>query len=224
MRFNQITAILGLTTAAVVSTALVPAQATAETFQVESGVTSVFLDLPLLESIGLNLTGTSDNIVPPVSDDFLVGFEITDDTDFSFSDEGGFTLIGGSIEHTGSITFNDAITVGDFSIGFDASRVSDAATGFFVQDTLDTGAILFDVASIVPTVDGEDLTIAGGLLVSPEFAGVLGNPDLTGALVGQAQTNAETEPVSVPEPTSGLMLLVAGAAIAAGRRQLTAKQ
>jgi hypothetical protein len=224
MRFNQLTAILGLTTAAVVSTALMPAQATAEIFQVESGVTSVFLDLPLLESIGLNLTGTSDDIVPPVSDDFLVGFEITDDTDFSFSDEGGFTLVGGSIEHTGSITFNDAITVGDFSIGFDASRVSDAATGFFVQDTLDTGAILFDVASIVPTFDGEALTIAGGLLVSPEFAGVLGNPDLTGALVGQAQTNAETEPASVPEPTSGLMLLVAGAAIAAGRRQLTAKQ
>jgi hypothetical protein len=224
MGFNQLTAILGLTTAAVISTALIPVQAATETFQVESGVTSVFLDLPLLESIGLNLTGTSDDIAPPVSADFLVGFEITDDTDFNFSDEGGFTLIGGSIEHTGSITFNDAITVGNFSIGFDASRATGAATGFFVQDTLDTGAILFDVASIVPTFDGENLAIAGDLLVSPEFAGVLGNPDLTGALVGKAQTNSVTAPVSVPEPTSSLMLLVGGAAVVAGRRQLTAKQ
>ncbi|MGQ9870901.1 hypothetical protein, partial [Leptodesmis sp.] len=80
MKFSPLSVVLGLTTATVVSTVIMPAPAKAATFQLASGVTSVFLDLPTLESVGLTLTGTNDT-VPPVSSAYLVGFPITPATD-----------------------------------------------------------------------------------------------------------------------------------------------
>jgi hypothetical protein len=224
MHLNKLAPLFGLTTVAIVSTTLAPMQAIAAEFQVESGTTSVFLDVPLLQSIGLNLTGTSDT-VPPVSNDFLVGFDITPNTNFKFSDQGGFEYLGGSIEHSGSVTFNNSIGVGNFSIGFDAARVDNTKSGFFVKDTLSTiGTILFDIGSIdTLQFSDKNLKVGGNLLVSPEFAGVLTSalnaPNLTGAVVGKAQTNAIAE--SVPEPTSMLALLAVGAAVVArkGRPQ-----
>lgn len=119
MKFDQVPAILGLTTAAVVASAIAPVQAQAAQFTLVNGVTSVFLDTKTLSSVGLNLTGAS-NTVDPVSDDFLVGFPITPATDFTFSfGPGGFAPVGGTIEHTGSVTFNNTLTLGNFSIGFD---------------------------------------------------------------------------------------------------------
>ncbi|MDJ0736027.1 MAG: PEP-CTERM sorting domain-containing protein [Nostocaceae cyanobacterium] len=228
MGFNHLSAILGATTAAVVSTTLIPSQvARAANFFVDSGVTSVFLDTDILSGVGLNLTGTVGDVAEPASDEFLVGFNITPDTDFSFSDEGGFTLLGGSIEHEGGVVFNSdtpgELAVGNFSIGFDGDRVNDTtgATGFFVQDTLTTGAVLFDVASVVPAADDNSLTINGDLLVSSQLAGVLGNTDLTGANVGAAQVNATTAAsvASVPEPVSTAGVLLVGATLVVSRRR-----
>ncbi len=84
------------------------------------------------------------------------------------------------------------LEVGDFSIGFDASRVSDDASGFFVADTFSVGAPLFDI-SIPEVLTLEDGTLeisSADLLVSPELAGVLQNDDLAGADVGDARIDA----------------------------------
>jgi hypothetical protein len=219
MRFNQLSAILGVTTAAIASTIVAPAAAQAMSLQVVSGVTSVFLDVPTLQSVGLSLTGAS-NTVPPVSNNFLVGFPITPATTFSFDfGTAGFAPIGGTIEHTGSVTFNNTLTVGNFSIGFDPVRAIGSASGFFVRDTITTGAILFDVAtpSRVSLTNDTNLNISANLLVSRELAGVLNNASLTGATVGSASVDA----VAVPEPTTLLGALVAGAFLADTRRRAT---
>ncbi len=228
MQFNLLPGVLSAATVVLASAILMPARAQAANFVVESGVTSVFLDVDTLSTVGLDLTGTVGEVEAPVSDDFLVGFTITPETDFSFSDEGGFTLLGGSIEHTGGVVFNggtDAeLAVGNFSIGFDAERVDETtgATGFFVQDLLTTNAVLFDVAAVAPSSDDESLTIDGELLVSEELSGVLDNPDLIGASVGSAQVNAETSETaaSVPEPASVVGLLMAGVVGITARRRL----
>jgi hypothetical protein len=219
MRLNYPIAILGCTAFGIVS-ALASAPATAASFQVESGVTSVFLDTAVLETAaGLTLTGAVGT-ADPATPDFQVGFAITDETDFTFSVEDGFTPLGGTIEHIGSVTFNDDITVGDFSIGFDPSRITNSASGFFVEDTLDTiGTILFDISNPgTLAFDGENLTLAeADLLVSPEFAGVLNDTNLTGATVGRAQTDAVA--TAVPEPATTLGLMAVGAALVASRRR-----
>lgn len=228
MQFRALPVILGMTTGAIASTVVMPIQAQAASFTVDSGVTSVFLDVDTLDAVGLNLTGTVGDVEAPVSDNFLVGFAITPDTDFSFSDEGGFTLLGGSIEHTGGVVFNggtDAeLAVGNFSIGFDANRANEitGATGFFVQDLLTTNAVLFDVAEVLPSFDGENLTINGDLLVSEELSGVLGNPTLIGAAIGSAQVNAVASETaaSVPEPASAVGFLLTGVVSVAARRKL----
>ena len=166
-------------------------------FDVTSGVTSVFLDFPLLEeAAGLTLVG-ADSDVDPFSEDFQVGFAITDDTDFSFAPV-PFTPLGGSIEHSGTITLGlgDAeATIGEFSIGFDADRISDTASGFFVADTLDDALgleVLFDLSAPGTAVVSRDtLEISDAdLLLSPELAGALGLDDLAGTDVGDARIDA----------------------------------
>ncbi|EKQ67788.1 PEP-CTERM putative exosortase interaction domain-containing protein [Leptolyngbyaceae cyanobacterium JSC-12] len=217
MKFDQISAVLGVATAAAVSAVVMPAeQAAAATFQLVSGVTSVSLDLPTLESVGLRLTGATGT-VPPVSSDFLVGFTITPATTFTFTTDGGFAPVSGTIEHTGSVTFNNALTVGNFSIGFDPARAVGAASGFFVRDTITTGAALFDVAAPSTLSFNEStlrLDLVSNLLVSRELAGVLGNTGLVGAKVGAASING----TAVPEPATMLGALIAGGFLAARRR------
>ena len=163
----------------------------------ESGVTSVFLDLPLLESAaGLTLVG-ADSDSTPFSDDFQVGFAITDDTDFTFA-PAPFAPLSGTIEHSGTITLGlggAEATIGEFSIGFDPTRVSDTTSGFFVADTLEDPLgleVLFDLsAPSTAAVSGEELEISGtDLLLSPELAGALGLAELVGADVGDARVDA----------------------------------
>ena len=116
------------------------------------------------------------------------------------------TFLFGEIEHTGTVTFTSEagpITVGDFAIGFDPDRIPDDAldmdtpqpSGFFVANSVEgalDGAILFDVsfddsASIEITDTGLIVGSADSpadLLVSEEFATVLGDASLIGADVG----------------------------------------
>jgi Ca2+-binding RTX toxin-like protein len=182
---------------------------TATDFIVESGTTSVFLDLALLEAAAGLVLESVDSDATPFSEDFQVGFAINEETDFTYTAE-PFAPVGGSIEHDGTITFDtvdnpDAdITVGEFSIGFDPSRVTDTASGFFVADTIEGNGldILFDI-SVPGVVDATatDLTIAEtDLLLSSEFAGALGLSELTGADVGDARIDATSAGEPEPEP------------------------
>ncbi|BAY23366.1 hypothetical protein NIES2100_31310 [Calothrix sp. NIES-2100] len=215
MRFSQLAAIVGGTTAALVSFA--PVQAEAAIFQVESGVTSIYHDLSFLSSIGLNLTG-SNNTVEPVNSNFIVGFGIIPDTNFTFSDVNGFTPISGTIKHVGTVTFNNQITIGNFFIDYDPTRTINNGSGLVLKDTVSLNTVLFDL-SIPETValDSKDLTIANvKLLISPEFASVLGNPNLTGVLGGTARIDAKVVSVAaVPEPTTVPAIVAAGVALLA---------
>lgn len=188
-------------TAAAVSTAIVSASAYASPFQAESGVTSVFLNFEeVLSPLGIDLAG-ADDVVDPAAGLFQVGFTITPDTDFTFSDENTLTPLSGSIAHVGSVTLaidtmEEDLTVGNFVIGFDADRVSDATSGFFVQDTLSLGIVLFDITN-PPTafnLTSDALMLGSDLAISPEFAEVLTQiekPGLAGAVVGAAQIDAD---------------------------------
>ena len=188
-------------TAAAVSTAIVSDSAYASPFQAESGVTSVFLNFEeVLSPLGIDLAG-ADDVVDPAAGLFQVGFTITPDTDFTFSDENIITPLSGAIAHIGSVTLaidtmDEDLTVGNFVIGFDADRVSDATSGFFVQDTLSLGIVLFDITN-PPTafnLTSDALMLGSDLAISPEFAEVLTQiekPGLAGAVVGAAQIDAD---------------------------------
>lgn len=150
-------------------------------FQVASGVTSVALDLPLLESVGLSLTG-ADSEAEPFSEDFQVGFAITDATDFAFTLEPQFAPLGGTIEHTGSVSFalGDP-TLGAIEVeGFVQLADPDNLIPFPIQnenteDRLLTGAD-FDLESFVIAEDGT-------IWVGEEFGPFLLQFDSTGKLL-----------------------------------------
>lgn len=87
-------------------------------FTIESGTTSVALDTALLAGKAyLTLTG-ADSDEMPVGDEFQVGFEITDETDFSFTLENSITPLSGSIEHEGTVSFDFAAAIGEPLGGF----------------------------------------------------------------------------------------------------------
>ncbi|WP_138497095.1 hypothetical protein [Nostoc sp. PA-18-2419] len=218
MRFSHLAAIVGCTTAAFISIA--PIQVEAATFKIESGVTSIDRDHEeILKSLGLFITDT-ENTVPPIPSNYLVGLPIDSDTNFTFSDEGGFTPLFGSIEHTGTITFNDQMTVGNFSIGFAPGRTVPNASGLVLRDTVSPlNPILFDLGapqSVTFDKDNLSLTLANvQLFISPEFAQGLGKSNLAGLFAGTARIDAKV--AAVPEPGSALATLAAGAALLAAR-------
>ena len=136
------------------------------------------------------------------SDDFQVGFNINDDTNFSFAPV-PFTPLGGTIEHDGTITValgEAQATIGEFSIGFDPTRRDGTASGFFVADTLADPLnldILFDIG-MPETISlvNEDFSLADAdLLLAPELATALGLPNLAGADVGDTRVDGIAEEV-----------------------------
>ena len=163
------------------------------TSTVDSGTTSVFLDFET--AAGVALVGANSE-GEPFSDEFQVGFPIVEDTDFTFEID-PFAPVSGTIEHSGTITLGEEgmeLTLGDFSIGFDAERVSDTASGFFVADTTNDPLgleILFDVGAPGNVTTEEGLTISeADLLVAPELASALGSADLAGADIGDTRIDA----------------------------------
>jgi hypothetical protein len=192
---------------------LLPFTASASLVNVTSGQTSVLLDTDTLSSVGLDLSGVSPAVIVPGNlGEGSVAFNINPQdaaapllpTTFSYT-PGTLAPFSGTIEHEGSVFFNDnTVEVGNFTIGFDATR---DFSGFFVASTVGVEAILFDidVSSAVPT--DSDLTVAGDLLVSPEFAGFLGNLALAGADVGDALVEAQ---VPVPATLALFALGLAG--------------
>ena len=169
---------------------------------INSGTTSVSLDLPLLESAaGITLVSANTDS-EAFSEEFQLGFPIIEDTDFSFETE-PFIPVDGTIEHSGTVTLSlngGDVTIGNFSIGFDASRVSDTASGFFVSDTTEDALdleILFDISAPGNITIDEGLTISeADLLVAPELADALGSSSLTGADIGDTRIDASTSNIN----------------------------
>jgi hypothetical protein len=189
---------------------------------VTGGQTSVLLDTATLSSVGLDLSGVSPDVILPGElgmDSVAFGIDPrtgTNPTTFAYE---LFSLapFSGTIEHSGSVFFNmDTIEVGDFSIGFDAGRVTAVNSGFFVESTTGLTGILFDVeAPSALNAGAFELTIAANLLVSPEFAGILGNAGLAGVDVGDAFVRA----TAVPEPAGFSALAALGIAMCVRRRK-----
>jgi len=200
--------------------------ASAQSIDVIGGQTSVLLDTDTLSAAAsLDLSGVSPEVIAPGSlgaDSVAFGINPRDAAGLptTFSYDPGLSDFGGTIEHTGSVFFNmDSIEVGDFTIGFDAARVGNLRSGFFVESTAGLSAILFDVASPdTLEADADGLTIGADLLVSNEFATFLqdsgfATDDLTGADVGDALVEGV-----VPAPGTLALLGLGGLAAARRRR------
>jgi hypothetical protein len=175
--------------------------------EVESGVTSIYLDPDEFGSLaGYSLAGTDDTVAP-ATDEFQLGFSILEESDFTFTTDNGLTPLGGSILHDGTITLNSTagdITVGGFEVAFDPSRVSEKTSGFYVKSgffTTDTivnpGIVLFDLTApeIVDITDSTLTLDEADLLISAEFSSFLQNQglaytDVTGADVGDTRVDA----------------------------------
>ncbi len=195
----------------------------AQNADVIGGQTSVLLDVDLLSTAaGLDLSGVSSEVGKGNLGTGSVAFDINPrdaaslPTTFSYT-PGPLAPFSGTIEHTGSVFFNnDSIEVGNFTIGFDENRVMGDNSGFFVESTTGISAILFDVGNVTNLLATNDgLTIEASLLVSPEFAGFLGNNALTGADVGDAAVKA----AAVPEPSGFLIAAVVSSVLVIRRRR-----
>jgi hypothetical protein len=199
------------------------AWAQAALVEVTGGQTSVALDTATLSSAAnLNLSGVSPEVIVPgtLPDSVAFGINPRDaiapalPTTFAYDSDDFLGTFSGTIEHTGSVFFNDdAIEVGDFTIAFDAARAGTLggnASGFYVASTAGLPAILFDVENPTTLVASEtELTIGADLLVSPEFGQFLfdngfSTANLAGADVGDALVQA------IPEPTTALLMLLGG--------------
>jgi MYXO-CTERM domain-containing protein len=223
--FNMKRTVYGAALAAGLSCASI---ASAEFVNVVGGQTNVLLDTALLSAAaGLDLSGASAAVIAPGdlgADSVAFGINPVDGslpTTFAYDTDDFLGTFSGTIEHTGSIFFNeDMIEVGDFTIGFDAARagtLGGLASGFFVESTTGLSAILFDIENPSKlNASASELVIAANLLVSPEFGTFLfdngfSTSNLMGADVGDALVAG-----TVPAP-GALALLGLGAA--AGRRR-----
>ena len=216
--------------AAVISgAALAATSAGAVTVNVTGGTTSVLLDTALLEAAaGLSLTGLSDAVIVPGalgSGSVAFGINSRSDPDrattLSYDTDDPVGSVNGTIEHTGSVEFNDSIEVGNFSIFADETI---ADTGAIVSDTIiPLGALFFAVADGESLIANDaELFIGGDLLVTPSFADALG-VDVAGADVGDFQIEASVAvagdgPAVIPLPASALLLAGGFAALGGLRR------
>jgi hypothetical protein len=194
---------------------------------VVGGQTSVLLDTATLSSAAsLDLSSVSPDVIAPGAlGDSSVAFGINPrdaamlPTTFSYATD--LASFAGTIEHTGSVFFNmDSVQVGNFTIGFDDTRVGGLRSGFFVASTTGIEAILFDVSTPSDlSATGDGLRIGADLLVSSEFAGFLqgaglASADLTGADVGDALVESV-----VPAPATAMLFGMAGLGAFARRRR-----
>lgn len=195
---------LGSVTASVVaSVMLATGAARAEMVYTVGGQTNVLLDLALLQSAAsLQLTGISDGVITPGNlGPNSVAFTITSPvsaefpTTFRYNSNDFFGTFAGSINHRGTVTFNNSITVGNFEIFFD--------NGFKVADRQSGLGVLFDIALTGATPTAAQFNATGNLLVSSNFASILlqlglATSNLTGADVGDASIQGFNSPIPAP--------------------------
>jgi len=193
--------------------------ASAGLVQTVGGQTNVLLHLALLQAAAnLQFTGVSDGVIAPGNlGPNSVAFVITPPpssdlpTTFRYDADDFFGTFSGSINHRGSITFNNAVTVGNFEILFDS--------GFKVAGRVGGLGVLFDVASTSAAPTAESFSATGHLLVSANVASLLlqlglATTNLTGADIG----DASIEGFNSVFPTPGA-IAVLGIAAAFGVRR-----
>ena len=194
--------------------------ASAGIVQTVGGQTNVLLDLALLQAAAnLQLTGVSDGVIAPGNlGPNSVAFVITPPssadrpTTFRYDTADFFGTFAGSINHRGSITFNNAVTVGNFEILFD--------NGFKVADRVSGLGVLFDVAITSANPTAETFGATGDLLVSSNFAALLlqlglAQTNLTGADVGDASIQGFNSAI----PTPGAIAMLGITAVFGARRR-----
>ena len=206
----------------------------AKAAEVIGGQTNVILNFDALSDLAsLDLSSVSPDVIVPGSIADSVAFPINArdadlrPTTFSYDSSDFLGTFAGTIEHTGSVFFNDdSVEVGNFSIAFNNDRVGGLpggeGTGFFVESTTGLPAILFDVVNIDLenlVASESQLNIPAELAVSSEFGQFLfdnnlSQSNLEGAVVG----NALVEGV-VPEPSAGSLLLISLFGLASTRRR-----
>lgn len=189
---------------------------------ITGGQTNVLLDTATLSAAAsLDLSGVSGPVIAPGNlGAGSVAFPINArdaaslPTTFSYDPNDFLGSFSGTIEHSGSVLFNnDTVEVGNFTIGFDGARAGTLggnASGFYVESTIGIAAVLFDIANPSQLDASQSgLVIGADLLVSPEFGAFLFDNQLSasnlqGADVGDALVEA------VPSPASGAALAVGG--------------
>jgi hypothetical protein len=200
--------------------------ASGQSVGVVGGQTNVALDFDTLSAAAsLDLSGVSGDVIAPGSIPDSVAFSINGrdaanlPTTFTYDPSDFLGSFAGTIEHSGSVFFNnDTVEVGNFTIGFDGTRAVGANSGFFVESTTGIAAILFDIgAPSTLNAGSSSLEIGADLLVSAEFGAFLfdnglSQSNLAGADVGDALVQA-----TVPAP--GGLAALAGAGLLATRRR-----
>ncbi|MEM8845454.1 MAG: hypothetical protein AAGB35_10495 [Pseudomonadota bacterium] len=169
----------------------------------EDSKTSVLFGNGALATLGLEISDVTDALSGNLGPN-SVAFGINSrtamsglSTTFTY-DSLSFAPFSGSIEHTGSVFFNDnTIEVGNFTIRAADGR-PDGTSGFVVESTVGLAAILFDIANPIIETFENSLVIGADILVSPELAGVLQNPDFAGVDAGMALVTADGSPVPIP--------------------------
>jgi hypothetical protein len=202
-----------------------PRASFAATVNVTGGQTSIAFDAAALTTAGLTISGNTGGVVTPGELPNSLGFPINArdaaarPTTFAYDPANFPTSATGTIEHTGTVQFNTnpALDVGDFSIGFDATRtgtLNGAASGFFIQSNAALPGIVFDLGQPTnQTATDTNLTIDANVLASPEFAAALmtnqvTTTDVSGSVLGTGRINATVmgeQPPPQPPP-SGIPL------------------
>lgn len=193
---------------------MAPAAKAQTVYGIESGVTSMRFDKDAVDNLGFQIEGAANTVQP--APDYEIGFNIGSSTNpkdhFCFTIE-PFVPGEGIIAHTGTIEFTGGISIGNFEVAFDASRLSLEKSGFFVTDQADfPGQILFDIG--VPASDvinATEFTInEADILVAPEFATLLNDAGLVGSDIGDLRVDALVGAKPIPEPSAAFLSLLGG--------------
>jgi hypothetical protein len=145
----------------------------------------------------------------------------TQPTNFNFDPAGSLSAHTGVIGLGGVNRFNTIsgdLSIGDFTLGYDASRILGGGSGWVLNNNFAFPVAAFDLKNSVVSINtvASTISISGDLGISPEVAfGILSNPAAAGTDVGNFSFTANY----VPEPSSALFLLGGLAPLALRRRR-----